>query len=131
MIQRLFFLVIVVLSLNSFVFAGSANMTAPVLSNVTGLQALTGIPKGEVPGKPFVKKMKEKETSKKAEGGKSRVVALLLCMFLGVLGIHRFYMGNTVVGIIQLLTGGGLGIWVAIDFWRIVFGGFKDTLMPW
>ena len=31
--------------------------------------------------------------------------------FVGYLGIHRFYTGNILIGIIQLITGGGFGIW--------------------
>ncbi|WP_408648914.1 TM2 domain-containing protein [Tumidithrix elongata] len=41
--------------------------------------------------------------------GKSKVTAILLCFFLGGFGIHRFYLGYTVIGIVQLLTIGGLG----------------------
>ena len=41
---------------------------------------------------------------------KSRLVALLLCIFLGGLGIHRFYVGKTGTGILMILTGGGCGI---------------------
>ncbi|MFB2922097.1 TM2 domain-containing protein [Aerosakkonema sp. BLCC-F2] len=46
---------------------------------------------------------------------KSRVTALLLCFFLGGLGIHRFYVGYVTIGIVQLLTFGGCGIWALID----------------
>lgn len=53
-------------------------------------------------------------------GGKSWIATLLLCLFLGALGIHRFYLGYTWQGIVQLLTAGGLGIWVLIDFIRII-----------
>lgn len=53
-------------------------------------------------------------------GKKSWVAALLLCFFLGGLGIHRFYLGYTWQGVVQLLTLGGLGIWVLIDFIRII-----------
>jgi len=48
--------------------------------------------------------------------------ALLLCIFLGFLGAHRFYMGYTLIGVIQLLTLGGLGIWSLIDLIRIITG---------
>ena len=40
---------------------------------------------------------------------KSRLVALLLCFFLGPLGVHRFYVGKIGTGILMLLTLGGAG----------------------
>lgn len=55
------------------------------------------------------------------------LITLLLCIFLGGLGIHRFYTGHTVIGAIQLLTLGGCGIWVLIDFILILFGSYKDA----
>jgi TM2 domain-containing membrane protein YozV len=70
-----------------------------------------------------VKEIK-KQTAAQA-GGKSQVAAVLLAFFLGGLGIHRFYLGYTVIGIIQLLTLGGLGIWALIDFIRIIIGDLK------
>ena len=39
------------------------------------------------------------------------ITCLLLCWFLGVLGVHRFYSGHTALGVLQLLTLGGCGIW--------------------
>ena len=57
---------------------------------------------------------------------KSRLAATLLCFFLGLLGIHRFYVGKVGTGIIWLLTGGLFGIGVLIDFIIIVCGSFKD-----
>jgi len=58
---------------------------------------------------------------------KSKIVAALLCFFLGGLGIHRFYLGYTLIGIIQLLTFGGCGIWALIDFILILVGSLKDS----
>jgi len=58
-------------------------------------------------------------------GGKSQLTAVLLCFFLGFLGIHRFYLGYTWQGIVQLLTLGGLGIWSLIDFIRILTGSLQ------
>lgn len=58
---------------------------------------------------------------------KSKIVALLLCLFLGCLGIHRFYVGKIGSGIVQFLTGGLFGIWTLIDFIMILCGGFTDA----
>lgn len=52
--------------------------------------------------------------------------ALLLCLFLGPLGVHRFYVGKVGTGILQLVTLGGLGVWALIDFVMIVVGAFRD-----
>ncbi|MHA5053618.1 TM2 domain-containing protein [Streptomyces sp. SD15] len=46
---------------------------------------------------------------------KSKIVAGVLQLTLGTLGIGRFYMGSVGIGIAQLFTCGGLGIWALID----------------
>lgn len=61
-----------------------------------------------------------KKSNNAVEGDKSHVAAILLSFFLGGLGIHRFYLGYTWQGVVQLLTLGGLGIWALIDFIRII-----------
>ena len=58
---------------------------------------------------------------------KSFLVTELLCLFLGGFGVHRFYTGYTGLGIAQLLTLGGCGIWTLIDFIMISLGQFKDA----
>ena len=52
---------------------------------------------------------------------------ILLVMFLGLLGAHRFYVGKPVTGVLMLLTLGGLGIWLFIDQIMIALGQFKDS----
>lgn len=60
-----------------------------------------------------------------ANSGKSQLTALLLCLFVGFLGIHRFYLGYTWQGVVQLLTLGGFGIWSLIDLIRIITGDLQ------
>ena len=57
---------------------------------------------------------------------KSRLAAALLAWFLGIFGIHRFYVGKVGTGILMIFTLGGLGIWALIDFIVILVGSFKD-----
>lgn len=56
----------------------------------------------------------------------SRLAAMLLCLLLGWIGVHRFYVGKIGTGILQLLTGGGLGIWYLVDLVLIIIGRFRD-----
>jgi TM2 domain-containing membrane protein YozV len=58
-------------------------------------------------------------------GGKSQLIALLLVILVGGLGIHRFYLGYTWQGVVQLLTLGGCGVWALIDLIRIITGDLK------
>ena len=58
---------------------------------------------------------------------KQYMTALLLSIFLGGLGVDRFYLGYTVLGIVKLLTGGGCGIWWLIDLILIATRKLKDS----
>lgn len=62
-----------------------------------------------------------KANGEEVNTGKSQIVALLCVLFFGLLGIHRFYLGYFGIGLIQLFTLGGLGIWATVDFFRILF----------
>ncbi|MEU8653238.1 TM2 domain-containing protein [Streptomyces sp. NPDC048737] len=46
---------------------------------------------------------------------KSKIIAGILQLFLGTFGVGRFYIGHVGMGLAQLFTCGGLGIWALID----------------
>lgn len=57
---------------------------------------------------------------------KDKTIALMLAIFLGGIGAHRFYVGKVGTGIIYMFTGGLFGIgWIA-DIVMILTGRFKD-----
>lgn len=58
---------------------------------------------------------------------KNRLVAMLLCIFLGTLGIHRFYVGKVGTGVIWLFTMGCFGIGWIVDVILIACGAFSDS----
>ena len=51
---------------------------------------------------------------------KDLLLSILLSIFIGTLGVDRFYIGDVGLGIGKLLTGGGCGIWWLIDIFLIV-----------
>lgn len=57
--------------------------------------------------------------------GKSQIVALLLCIIIGIVGIHRFYLGYIGIGILQIVTLGMCGLWTLIDLIRIITGDLQ------
>ena len=59
----------------------------------------------------------EKEAS---SDDRSHIAAILLSLFLGGLGVDRFYLGYIGLGIVKLLTAGGFGIWYLIDLILII-----------
>jgi TM2 domain-containing membrane protein YozV len=55
------------------------------------------------------------------------LTCLLLCIFLGYFGGHRFYTGKIGTAILMIITAGGCGIWIIIDLVMIISGKFKDA----
>ena len=58
---------------------------------------------------------------------KDWLTALLLAIFLGAFGVQSFYTGKVVIGILQLVTLGGCGIWTIIDIILIATGSYRDA----
>lgn len=64
---------------------------------------------------------------KGAAKGKEWLVALLLSILLGTLGVDRFYLGYIGLGILKLITAGGFGIWWLIDVILIATNKLRDA----
>ena len=62
----------------------------------------------------------EKNISLQCIDFKNPTTALLLSIFLGYLGIDRFYLGDIMQGVGKLITGGGCGVWTVIDWFLIM-----------
>ncbi len=60
-----------------------------------------------------------------SEQKKNIVTALVLSLFFGFLGLDRFYLGQTILGLLKLITLGGAGIWVVID-WLLIIGATRE-----
>ena len=58
---------------------------------------------------------------------KDWLTAVLLSLFIGTLGIDRFYLGYTVLGVLKLVTLGFCGIWTLIDIILIALGNVPDS----
>ncbi len=71
--------------------------------------------------------MSEFQTPTSGTPQRDWLTALLLSIFLGSLGVDRFYLGHTGIGIAKLLTAGGCGIWSLVDIILIATDQMKDA----
>ena len=58
--------------------------------------------------------------------GPSQAVTYLCSFFLGLFGVDRFYLGSILLGVLKLVTVGGLGIWAVIDQFLAGMGLMRD-----
>ena len=69
--------------------------------------------------------MVDSEASIRLAQSKDPTIVLLISIFLGQFGIDRFFVGDTMMGVLKLITCGGCGIWTIID-WFLIMGVTKD-----
>jgi len=69
------------------------------------------------------------QTTKKPIRKRNYIVALLLSIFFGVLGVDRFYVNHIGLGILKLITCGGFGIWWFVDI--IMFATKNISYVKW
>tara|TARA_B100001029_G_C14930699_1_gene377477 strand:- start:142 stop:570 length:429 start_codon:yes stop_codon:yes gene_type:complete len=98
----------------------AANSAKDAISSIERKDIENSIDEAAVSAKEAISKLRPR-----AE--KSGTVALLLCFFLGVWGVHRFYSGHVAIGLIQLFTFGGCGIWALIDLIVLLTGSYTDS----
>jgi TM2 domain-containing membrane protein YozV len=67
----------------------------------------------------LIPSMNRKAAERFVAGPVNYSVAWILLTFLGVFGVHRFYQGKILTGLLYLLTAGLLGIGVLYDFWTL------------
>ena len=100
----------------------STENTAMEASTVNTTQTSTQAVKSSTVVSKKAKLTPVSSVSNKALSQEIDWVAFILCFFLGGLGIHRFYLGYPLIGVLQILTLGGFGIWILIDLIRIITG---------
>ncbi len=73
------------------------------------------IESGTISSTKIISNKSNKSSNAAANGGKLQIVALILCILFGVIGVHRFYLGYSGLGVLYLLTFGLFGIGWLID----------------
>jgi TM2 domain-containing membrane protein YozV len=113
--------------ISSLLFAGMVYAAFPILKNDSTYNNTENIhfKKEKKQQKEIIKAFRKHKTDTKHENGKSQIIALILAIIVGWLGVHRFYLGYTGIGVIQFFTFGGCYIWALIDIIRIATGDLQ------
>ena len=61
-----------------------------------------------------------------ATWSRTRQITLVLCIFLGIFGVHRFYVGKPKLAVLYIFTAGLAGWGWLVDLIMIILGKFKD-----
>ena len=114
------FTTIVALAEDHFFFAFGLAAAVPLW--LLAVAAVTPFERLSLAGEP------EKEARvQNAPPTKSKLTAILFAIFFGGLGVDRFYLGYTLLGVIKLLTMGGFGIWTIVDLILICTGSLRPA----
>lgn len=109
---------------------GNSNLNEEIMHSNNEFNLTHNEFKDELKEQIVVKNPRKKKEIEYIEEGdyssKTWSVTLVLCILLGFIGFHRFYVGKAGTAILMLLTFGGFGIWVLVDLIRIIINNFTD-----
>ncbi|MBR5281388.1 MAG: TM2 domain-containing protein [Alistipes sp.] len=120
-------------SLSSSVVSASISTSLSNTSHTTSSFSASSFPKSESSshssrseGTSLVVN-ESREHAKTTKAPRKWIITLLLCVFFGIFGGHRFYVGKIGTGILQFFTAGGYFVWAFVDLVHIVTGKFTDS----
>ena len=97
------------------------------MSTADEIKKLNDLPRDRVITQEEFDSQKEKLLDSSTKTNSIDWLALfLLTFFVGVLGVHRFYVGKIGTGVLMLITLGGLGVWFLVDLLLVVTGQFTN-----
>lgn len=105
----------------------NAAIVAEQQSTAVGVNKSRNSIQNEVVKSAAASKQVVKNAKESSGPGKSQIIALVLALLVGVIGVHRFYLGYPMEGVLQIITLGGCVIWTLIDIFRIITGDLQPA----